>query len=328
MPASTSTAVLFRTTAGPRRGFGHLVRCTSLARALKVPQQVSLRAGKAARETARALGWRVIEGGPRRALETAKCDLLIVDDPVTSQARDWMTTARETGRPVASVHDLGIGALESDLVIDGSAVRAPALRACTAPVLAGPDYAILDPAIVGWRRKRPRTGSLNVLIALGGGPHATLAASIARALVEADSQIHVRIAAGFTPGGNEQIRLIPRVAWLGRSGGLAREMARADIVVVGGGVTLYEACAVGVAAVAIPVVDAQRETIAAFIERGAATGIVTGPVRVGRVARLVLELARNANRRSKLGRVATALVDGQGAARVARAVTRLVSVRH
>ena len=40
--------ILFRAAAGPRRGFGHLVRCRSLARALGVRPLVALRGGQGA----------------------------------------------------------------------------------------------------------------------------------------------------------------------------------------------------------------------------------------------------------------------------------------
>ena len=39
--------ILFRAPAGPRRGFGHLVRCRSLARALGVRPLIALRGGRA-----------------------------------------------------------------------------------------------------------------------------------------------------------------------------------------------------------------------------------------------------------------------------------------
>ena len=317
-------SVLFRAVAGPRRGFGHLVRCTSLARALHVPPRLSLRGGDRAQQAARALGCELVPGGPRRAMAASACRLLVVDDPVASDARRWIHAAQRGGRPVASVHDLGIGCLDADLVIDGSVVRARSLDACAAGLLSGPDFAVLDPGLLAWRARRVSpTGVARVLIALGGGPHATLAAEIAEALTDADADIQVRIAGGFVSGGRDQLRVLPRVCWLGRTNGLAQELARADVAVVGGGVTLYEACALGTAAVAVPVVDAQRATIAGFVSQGAASGIVEGPVDPATVARLVIELVQDAARRSTLRQQASRLVDGLGAMRAAAAGAQL-----
>lgn len=319
-------SVLFRAAAGPRRGFGHLVRCRSLARALNVRPVVSLRATRHTMRRAVELGCTVVEGGPRRVLAETPCDVLVVDDPNHRAAAQWIRAGRRAGRRVVSVHDLGIGCLEGDLVVDGSVVRKPVLRRAGGLVVAGPRFAVLDPRLLSWRRRGAEPGGVfRVLIALGGGTNVTLAAEIADALTAADERIHVRIAGGFTAGGHLQMRVQPRVCWLGRSPGLGRELSRADVAVVGGGVTLYEACALGVPTVAVPVVDAQRETIAGFVRKGAATGIVDGPVELDRVVELVMALAESRRKRQGVAERAAALVDGRGAARVAQFVTRLAT---
>ncbi len=321
--------VLFRTTAGPRRGFGHLVRCHSLARALDVVPVVSLRATAATARSARRLGCRLVPGGAGQAIAESGCQVLVVDDPSSGPAETWIRAGRRAGRSVVTVHDLGIGCLEGDLVVDGSVIRKPVLRAAYGQVVSGPAYAVLDPGLMAWRRRgEAPVGRIQVLIALGGGTNSTLAAAIADALIAADAQVHVRIAGGFSVAGAGQIRVRPRVCWLGRVPGLGRELARADVAVVGGGVTLYEACAVGVPAVAVPVVDAQRDTIAAFVRKGAACGIVEGPVDPDRVVSLVLSLAESRARRTQVASRATRLIDGKGAARVAQFVTRLAKTRH
>ncbi len=318
--------VLFRTVAGPRRGFGHLVRCGSLARALAVDPVMSLRGSAETAAHAAALGCRLVEGPAREVLARTVCDVLVVDDPNRRAAASWIRAARRAGRPVVTVHDLALGCLEGDIVVDGSVVQKPALRRATGTVAAGPRYAVLDPRLLSWRRRgEAPAGALTVLIALGGGSNVTLAAAIADALTAADERVQVRIAGGFSAGGHAQLRVQPRVCWLGRTPGLGRELARADVAVVGGGVTLYEACALGVPTVAIPVVDAQRETIAGFVRKGAATGIVEGPVDMSRVVELVMSLAESRLKRTQIAKRATSLVDGRGAARVAQFVTRLAT---
>ncbi len=323
---ATPPAVLFRAAAGPRRGFGHLVRCRSLARALDITPVVSLRATADTARHAAALGCTVVEGGPRHVLAHTPWDVLVVDDPNRAAAAAWIRAGRRAGRPVVTVHDLGLGCLEGDLVVDGSVVRKPALRRAAGALVAGPRYAVLDPRLMSWRRRGAEpAGACSVLIALGGGTNVTLASAIADALTAADERIQVRIAGGFSAGGHAQLRVQPRVCWLGRTPGLGRELARADVAVVGGGVTLYEACALGVPTVAVPVVDAQRETIAAFVRKGAATGIVDGPLNLDRVVELVIALVEDRRKRRGLAERASALVDGRGAARVAQFVTRLAT---
>lgn len=319
-------AVLFRATAGPRRGFGHLIRCQSLAEALDVPPVLSLRGTKSTARRAEEIGFRLVKGSAAHAIAREACDVLVVDDPSAKAARPWVRAGKRAGRPVVTVHDLGLGCLEGDLVVDGSVVRSAALREAAGEVASGPAFAVLKPGLLSWKRRgEAPAGTVRVLIALGGGTNAALAGAIAEALTAADDRVHVRIAGGFTPGGATQLRVMPRVCWLGRTPGLGRELARADVAVVGGGVTLYEACAVGVPTVAVPVVDAQRPTIDAFVKKGAASGIVDGPVELERVVSLVLSLAESRQRRAAMTRKATRLVDGRGAARVAQFVARLAT---
>jgi spore coat polysaccharide biosynthesis predicted glycosyltransferase SpsG len=103
-------------------------------------------------------------------------------------------------------------------------------------------------------------------------------------------------------------------------------MARASVAVVGGGVSLYEACAHGTPAVGVPVVAAQRPTVSAFVARGAARGIVRGRVRADAVAAECVTLLTDATLRRQQARLGRRLIDGRGAFRAAAAVRRLVAV--
>jgi spore coat polysaccharide biosynthesis predicted glycosyltransferase SpsG len=315
MTACADLRVLFRAPAGPRRGFGHLVRCRSLARALGVRPLISLRGGDAVQEAALALGCDVVHGGPSRLLRALEPDVLVVDDPVTSDARRWMAAGRRAGCLVVSVHDLGLGCLDADLVIDGSVTKnAHARHGMT---LAGPRYALLDPSL--HEVDGPRD-PFSVLVALGGGPRAELAIDIAEAIVDADPRATVRVAGGFTSAAAPARK---QITWVGPSHSLRHEMARASVAVVGGGVSLYEACALGTPAIGVPVVAAQRPTVAAFVARGAARGVVRGTVSAERVAEECVSLLGDAAMRRRLSRTGGRLIDGRGAFRAAAAVARL-----
>jgi spore coat polysaccharide biosynthesis predicted glycosyltransferase SpsG len=338
--------ILFRAAAGPRRGFGHLVRCRSLARALGVRPLVALRGGSRVVETALALGCDVIHGSASRVLRRLQPDVLIVDDPVAADARRWMRAARRVGSLVVSVHDLGLGCLDADLVIDGSITKNA--RARNGLTLAGPKYAVLDPSVGrsvrlpasagGFgearpsarraRRRQPDHGEerdpYSVLVALGGGPRAELANDIAEAIVDANPRARVRIAGGFAGIAREEAA---RIAWIGPSRNLHVEMARASVAVVGGGVSLYEACAHGVAAVGVPVVAAQRPTVTAFVKRGVARGVTGGRVSARSVAAECAELLTDEAMRRHIARMGQKLIDGRGAFRAAAAVSRLARRR-
>jgi spore coat polysaccharide biosynthesis predicted glycosyltransferase SpsG len=310
--------VLFRAPAGPRRGFGHLVRCRSLARALGVRPVVAVRGGTVALASARRLGCDVVVGRAADVIRRTAPDVLIVDDPIAADARRWIRCARRAGCHVVTVHDLGLGARDGDLVVDGSIVRAA--RATRGRALRGPRFAILDPVFASPLRPAGRAGAPRVLIALGGGPRVALARAIAQGVRRGAPHAQIRIAGGFAAitalGGGA-------VTWTGPLDGLADELARCDVAVVGGGVSVYEACARRVAAVAVPVVDAQRPTVRGVQAHGVARGITRAPI-ADQAAREVLNLLAQPLARLRLAARGRRVFDGAGAARVADAVRRLV----
>jgi hypothetical protein len=115
-----------------------------------------------------------------------------------------------------------------------------------------------------------------------------------------------------------------RITWTGPLNGLAAELAACDVAVVGGGVSLYEACARGVAAVGVPVVVPQRPTVRGFVLAGAARGDASRAPDVERVARDVVQLLRSQSLRNALVGQGRKLVDGRGAERVADAIRHAI----
>jgi spore coat polysaccharide biosynthesis predicted glycosyltransferase SpsG len=109
--------------------------------------------------------------------------------------------------------------------------------------------------------------------------------------------------------------------------GLSAELGRCAVAVVGGGVTLYEACALGTPAVAVAVAPGQRRTVRAFASQGAAldAGSVASPRAVSRVAAGVGALLQGGPAVDALAERARDLIDGRGAFRVAAHLTALVS---
>jgi spore coat polysaccharide biosynthesis predicted glycosyltransferase SpsG len=332
MTACADLRVLFRAPAGPRRGFGHLVRCRSFARALGVRPLIALRGRAVAVDAALRLGCDVVSGSPARLLASLQPDVLIVDDPIAADAGRWIAEARKVGCLVVSVHDLGIGCMDADLIIDGSVGPTRAAEQ-GARALTGAEFAVLDPAIAD-ERDRVQPQPHRVQIALGGGPHLELARDIAEAIADGHPGAQIRIAGGFAADARAAAGASRsdsrRIAWLDTRSGLANELASTSVAVVGGGVSLYEACALGVPAVGVPVVPAQRPTVSAFIARGAARGLAR-PAERHRVSQLVAEeavrLLIDGELRRRVAGTARELVDGRGAERAAAAVMELVRNR-
>ena len=184
--------------------------------------------------------------------------------------------------------------------------------------LAGPRFALLDPTLLDEPEQR---APCSVLIALGGGPRVELAIDIAEAIVDNVPTATVRVAGGFV---STPARVRQQITWVGPSRSLHRELARASVAVVGGGVSLYEACAHGTPAIGVPVVPAQRPTVAAFVACGAARGSADGPVRAADVANECVSLLSDAAMRRRMSQLGRQLIDGRGAVRAAAAVRRML----
>jgi spore coat polysaccharide biosynthesis predicted glycosyltransferase SpsG len=315
MMPSSDLRVLFRVAAGPRRGFGHLVRSISLARAMGVRPLLCLRGPSTVIDTAIALGADVLTDGSPRSIALLRPDVVIVDDPIPGATRSWVAAGRRAGAVVVTVHDLGLGWTDGDVVIDGSVTRTPRVHPSRV-ALRGAKYAILDPQLATARRRRSAPAGRRVLVALGGGRRREIAREIAEAIVAADPRAQIRIAGGFA---TRPAAPSKNITWISPSRGLREELSRATVAVVGGGVSLYEACAIGVPTITVPVVPGQTPTVRAFARTGAAIGM---PLRAAgnRTAAAVVALLDDPRRRAVLRRRSMRLVDGRGAARAAAAV--------
>lgn len=308
-----SRPVVFAVAAGPRLGFGHLLRSRALARALRVTWRVCLRGTTPTRRAARRLGaelvsWRTVSARQRVAL-------LVVDDPSGRVAANWVARARRQSVPVASVHDLGIGEVAADIVVDGSVHRTPPRS--NAPALRGPAYAILDPAIATTRRTTP--AHERVLIALGGGAHIRVVAErLCREIARRRPGVELRLARGFSS--HVPAPALPHGRWIQAPNGLAAELGGATVAIVAGGVTLAEACAIGVPTVAAAVTAAQTQAIRALHRASAVVdaGRLRADVTSARVvAAHAVALLADTKRQRALSRRASAVIDGRGAMRVA-----------
>jgi spore coat polysaccharide biosynthesis predicted glycosyltransferase SpsG len=288
------------------------MRARALAQHLAMNVAMSVRGGRAAARTAKSLGLPVTG----TAASIKRADLIVVDDPSFEKGRSWIERARRAGVPTVSVHDC-LNAHDADLVICGS-IGIDAVRT-SGTVLNGPQFYLLDRRIseaVHRRWDRTDGGPLRILVALGGGQHVRrIAQRLVLAIRRHTKPVSISVAAGFSRGSRPTLR---GARWLAARRGLVEALAQCDIAIVAGGVTLYEACALGTPAVALAVVRAQRRAIVEFAKRGAVIdGGLASESAIERVARQVARLAGDERRRRATAKRARRLVDGLGAQRAA-----------
>ena len=114
--------------------------------------------------------------------------------------------------------------------------------------------------------------------------------------------------------------------WIRRPDGLAEELSSTSVAVLAGGVTLYEACALGVPSVAVPLNErAARDDSGPGAPWRNSGRRLSRPIReaIDRVARAVERLIRDPASRRHMGAVGRRLIDARGAARVAARLRRL-----
>ncbi len=229
-----------------------------------------------------------------------------------------MEAARRYAVPVVSLHDLGLARVPSTLAVDGS-VSSPALGWPSTAVLRGLPYAVIRQPMLTRRAGPVR----RVLVSLGGGPRVALTRAIVREVARRHPEIEIVVTQPGIAATSGASRVTPATL----PNGLAPALARADVAIVGGGVSLYEAIAAGVPAVAVAVVAPQRPTIRAFAAMGLARD-GSGRARTQedvahRVADRVDETIRDLSWRRHVRRAGPRAIDGRGASRVARAIAAL-----
>lgn len=295
------------------------MRARALAQCLDADLSVSVRGGHAARAAARLVAPLVDE---RTALNRA--DVLILDDPSREYGQPWVARARRAGIRTVSIHD-GHWAQAADLVVCGS--LGVARPKAGSEVLHGTQFYLLDRRIADVRSAPARAAAARpqVMVALGGGEHVRrVAQPLADAIHALCPSAAITIAAGFGRGVRPRLK---NARWLSARTGLVQALSSADMAIVAGGVTLYEACAIGVPAVGLAVVPAQRRAIRQFAAAQAILDAGDASRRGNALqvaARSVAALASNRRLRERIAANARRLVDGRGAERVARHIEALL----
>jgi spore coat polysaccharide biosynthesis predicted glycosyltransferase SpsG len=313
---TSAPVVTMLTEAGRGVGFGHLRRCQALAAALTDSgAAVELLVAGQGWEPAPAvaLDWPGDLAALRAALRARQPEAVVVDSYRADEA-----LLREIGthvRSVVVVDDLAVHALPVSMVVNG-AWHAAGLAYRTLPEtvrLLGTRYALLDAAYAEPARRPPGSGIRRVLVTLGGdtdaGALTAAIASVRSALPTAAGD--VAVGAGSAPDlavdGVTMHRGLPSLRPL---------LVTADLVVSGGGMTLYECLATGAPAVALVMAENQRPNVTELARAGLiATAEPTLEAAMARVA-------GDRGLRRKMGTLGREAVDGRGAARVAVAVLR------
>lgn len=253
----------------------------------------------------------------------------------------WEKAMRGQVGNILCIDDLANRSHDCDLLLDQNYFGEPGRRyagllPAGATSLLGPRYALLRPEFALGRSKQPaRDGSVKrILLFMGGGDSTNVTAVVLQALVQLRTrhswQVDVVLGAG-NPHIVEIQSVCADLDWVRlhlQASDMAALMADADLAIGAGGSTTWERACLGLPSLIFAVADNQKEPLRQLVE----DGFVVGEEQMPRVERLMhwLDLLpANPAWLHGLGKRSAALVDGEGARRVAnRMLATQIEFRH
>lgn len=252
---------------------------------------------------------------------------------ILSTDKKTIIRVKKKGVSVASFDDLLGGPAVADLTIN-------AITGCwseppsTASMLGGPGYAIIDPAILGLKHKPRPLGeqkTIRVGIAMGGSDTHGATVKVAKILSRLSD-----IEADFFLGPHflhdtELTKVLKNVSCRFATHkalkNLHRELINMNIVICGGGQTLFELCAMGVPVMAIANEPHEEKTIAYFAKHGAclSAGSVQKTIDDDTICSFISNIKKDQRATIDLTQKAISLVDGKGSAKCYQACLKIVN---
>ena len=274
-------------------------------------------------------------GSPEDARHTARAAgaagaRWIVADGYTF-GQQYQQAVRAAGHKLLLVDDYGHAAsYPAELVLNqnlGAAARLYPARGPWTRLLLGLPYVLLRKEFSSWRdraREVPERAE-NVLVTMGGGDADNVTLRVLNALTSCGAPLHVRAVAGASNPHLEQLRAVANassgVELLHNVKEMPALMGWADLAVSAAGVTCWELAFLGVPMVLLVLADNQRPSAVNAHEAGMALNLGdAAAVPEGEITAAVDDLVASADRRRQMGDHGRRLVDGQGTARVVRAM--------
>lgn len=335
--------VAFRTGGGTRVGLGHVRRCLSLARELKQlavqclfllngpPELCELTAAEAC-ESVSIKGESDLQDTIRHC-KNREVQAIVLDSYEFSPS--YFKMMGESVPMVAAIDDLADRELPVDIVINGS-VGAEELRYRTKQetrLLLGPSYLLLRREFAIPPVRTIRNHVERVLVSVGGSDPHTLTRRLMHWAESTLGSVRLDVVVGPLFRETESIKVMARasaktITVHENPVDLRSLMLQSDLALCGGGQTTYELAATGTPAVAVRVAVNQEVNLRGLSAAAslAWVGDVDDANLEEKVTRELAVLASDPDRRAAMSRAGRALVDGQGANRVAQVILEACSV--
>lgn len=298
--------VIFRVDASIAMGTGHVMRCLTLATALRKRGaciqfitrahsghlgdmlvrdgfEVTLLPAPNESKLTGYAAWLGVDQNEDASqtiavLESQQCDWLVVDHYGIDRA--WEVLLQPYAHKMMVIDDLANRSHECDLLLDQNYAQCSQERyqpwvTAQCQLLLGPRYALLRSEYAKYRETMPpREGDIKrVLVFMGGSDNTNITGKLLDAL-SIDKLVHLEvdvvIGQNFTHKAQvtEKVRERPNTNVYGSLPHLAELMARADLAIGAGGVTALERCCMKLPSLVITIAENQKAGVDALHEQG------------------------------------------------------------
>ncbi len=339
--------IWLRADGGKEIGTGHIMRCLSVADALRERNEkvcfLTSDDSAAAIITKRGHCCRILQSDYRRpeeeigkllsCLEREKDGVFLADSYFVT--KKYLKKVREY-MPTCYIDDLGRTDMDADLLINynifANRAQYDGAKESVAAFLLGPEYAPL-------RREFKRVEysvrerAKRVFLTTGGSDKYDLAGKILREALSCETtrKLEYCVVSGIynehLDGLKQLENAFANVKVFCNVDNIWELMRTCDIAVTAGGSTMYELCAVGIPIICFSFVDNQEKIVEGFADRGivdfGGNYLKSGARMISDVTYHISSLAEDTDRRRLLSGRQKALVDGRGADRIAECLLGL-----
>jgi spore coat polysaccharide biosynthesis predicted glycosyltransferase SpsG len=284
--------ILFRIDAGHDIGMGHLYRMMRLSHFFKSDAydvRFALRRDPVAEKLLKRGGYQFIaldagldeENIIDAVVKTVKPFVWIYD--MLDTEHGWIANLKMRGIKVVCFDDRKGGILSADLVINPIVGCWGQIEKGHAPVFNGPEFAVLSQRIKRFRRKRHLhhgfSDTMTIGISMGGSDTHGATVMLAKALAGIKAPNFFSfffLGPSYAHNTDLNIALSKcsySYAVETYTDDLFKELDRMNMVICGGGVTLFEVCAMGLPALSLANELHEKKTIAFFKKYGAVIGL-------------------------------------------------------
>jgi len=324
--------VLYRVDGGHKTGLGHIYRAKSLLKTLNLrpfvltfsPDDVVSQMEEWGMDVCKIEDKREVDEQVVSLAEKISAKLLIQD--IRDTTLESMNFLKRSGLKIVNFDDLGSGMELADLLIDANI---PSDKLIDSTKLFGKSYMVLDSVYADFNAMEKVIPSSveKVVVTMGGSDPRNLAGWAAEIISKSFENFSLTVAVGGSSKNKDEIQGLAdkyRFRCLYDVSNMAELFFENDLAIISGGITLYEASAVGIPSVVLPQVEHQHHigkefenqqvVLCPFGHKQKDEGKLIDTVRLLSEDR---ELRKNMSDKGKM------LVDGKGVFRVSNAIENL-----